>query len=103
MTLHYTNTTRYDYSGRKRKKPKAAGEVYQKYQKPRSGLAAMPTYSHRSSDTFYPSACDKPHVASRAVDNTYKIEASKNYTVAPAYNKGAYQVISKENIEHIGK
>lgn len=103
MALHYTNTTSYDMHGRKRKKPKATGEVYQKYQKPRSGLAAKPTYSHRSSDVFYPSAEDKPHTATTQVDNTYKIEASKNFTVAPAYNKGAYQVISKDNIEHIGK
>ena len=32
-----------------------------------------------------------------------KQEISKNYTIAPAYNKGAYQVISKDNIKHIGK
>ena len=28
---------------------------------------------------------------------------SSNYTIAPAYNKGAYQVISRENIKDIGK
>lgn len=28
---------------------------------------------------------------------------SSNYTIAPAYNKGAYQVISKNNIKDIGK
>lgn len=32
-----------------------------------------------------------------------KLQESKNFTVAPAYNKGAYQVISPSNIEHIGK
>ena len=32
-----------------------------------------------------------------------KREISKGYTVAPAYNKGAYQVIPKEDIEWIGK
>ena len=26
-----------------------------------------------------------------------------NFTIAPAYNKGAYQVISKNNIKDIGK
>jgi len=30
-------------------------------------------------------------------------EESKNFTVAPAYNKGAYQVIPRGDIEHIGK
>lgn len=27
----------------------------------------------------------------------------QNYTVAPAYNKGAYQLITKENVKDIGK
>ena len=36
-------------------------------------------------------------------DTSYKKEVSKSYTLAPAYNKGAYQVISKENIKHIGR
>ena len=26
-----------------------------------------------------------------------------NHTIAPAYNKGAYQVISKEEVKNIGK
>ena len=33
----------------------------------------------------------------------YKKEISKQYTVAPAYNKGAYQVINPDNIVDIGK
>ena len=37
------------------------------------------------------------------VDNSWKIEASKKFTVAPAYNKGAYQVIPPSDVEHIGK
>ena len=36
-------------------------------------------------------------------DNSWKVEASKNFTVAPAYNKGAYQVIPRDDVEHIGK
>jgi len=39
----------------------------------------------------------KPH------DDSYKQEISKNYTVSIAFNKGAYQVISNQDIEHIGK
>ena len=38
----------------------------------------------------------------KPVDN-WKLEESKNFTVAPAYNKGAYQVISKTNIKDIGR
>lgn len=36
-------------------------------------------------------------------DTSFKLEESKKFTVAPAYNKGAYQVIPKSDIEHIGK
>ena len=36
-------------------------------------------------------------------DTSWKVEISKQYTVAPAYNKGAYQVIPKDDIKHIGK
>jgi len=32
-----------------------------------------------------------------------KQEISRGYTVAPAYNKGAYQVIPTTDIKHIGK
>ncbi len=28
---------------------------------------------------------------------------SSQYTIAPAYNKGAYQVIPKKDIKHIGR
>ena len=37
------------------------------------------------------------------IDNSWKLEESKKFTVAPAHNKGAYQVIPKEDIEWIGK
>jgi hypothetical protein len=36
-------------------------------------------------------------------DTSYMVEASKNFTIAPAYNKGAYQVIPKGDIKWIGK
>ena len=36
-------------------------------------------------------------------DQSWKAEESKNFTVAPAYNKGAYQVIGKNNIKDIGR
>ena len=38
-----------------------------------------------------------------AVDNSWKVEISKKYTISPAYNKGAYQVIPRDDVEHIGK
>jgi len=36
-------------------------------------------------------------------DNSWKIEASKNYTIAPAYNKGPYMVVAKQDIKTMGK
>ena len=36
-------------------------------------------------------------------DQSYKQEVSKNFTVAPAYNKGAYQVIPTTDVRHIGR
>ena len=36
-----------------------------------------------------------------APDRSYTEDAT--FTVAPAYNKGAYQVISKDNIKDIGR
>tara|TARA_R100001440_G_scaffold62225_1_gene82286 strand:- start:31 stop:333 length:303 start_codon:yes stop_codon:yes gene_type:complete len=33
----------------------------------------------------------------------YKKDISSKYTVSVPYNKGAYQVISKEDVKHIGK
>ena len=49
----------------------------------------------------YPSMKTSKH--STPVDNSWKIEESKKFTVAPAYNKGAYQVIPASDIKHIGK
>jgi len=39
----------------------------------------------------------------KSKDEAWKLEASKRFTVAPAYNKGAYQVISKQDVKDIGK
>ena len=33
----------------------------------------------------------------------WRLEESRKFTVAPAYNKGAYQVITKSNIKDIGR
>jgi len=36
-------------------------------------------------------------------DNSWRIEASKNFTIAPAYNKGPYMVIAREDIKTAGR
>ena len=32
-------------------------------------------------------------------DNSWKIEASKNFTIVPAYNKGPYMVVNKKDLK----
>jgi len=46
----------------------------------------------------YPSHQGKAHTTS-----VRSYPKSDGYTIAPAYNKGAYQVIPKDDIQHIGK
>ena len=36
-------------------------------------------------------------------DNSWKIEASKNFTIVPAYNKGPYMVVAKEDLKTAGR
>jgi len=36
-------------------------------------------------------------------DNSWKIEASKNFTVVPAYNKGPYMVVNKTDLKTAGR
>ena len=36
-------------------------------------------------------------------DERWKLEISKNYSVMPAYNKGPYMVVAKEDIKTAGK
>ena len=45
----------------------------------------------------------KGKVAGTKPVNNWRLEESKNFTVAPAYNKGAYQVITKSNVKDIGR
>ena len=61
----------------------------------------VPSTPYRRETTEYKSAPLTPYREVGVAE--YKKEESKKYTLAPAYNKGAYQVISKENIRDIGK
>jgi hypothetical protein len=36
-------------------------------------------------------------------DDRWKIEESKKWTIAPAYNKGPYMVVAREDIKTAGK
>tara|TARA_B110000495_G_scaffold188848_1_gene189436 strand:- start:493 stop:930 length:438 start_codon:yes stop_codon:yes gene_type:complete len=55
-------------------------------------------------DKQYPSLESKGAISGK--DSKWDLEKqqiSSNYTIAPAYNKGAYQVVPKNEIKHIGK
>ena len=91
------NNLRYDQFGRKRKS-KATKAVQTATQEWKT-FAPEPTF--RRTTTEYPSAPLSQYTPPR--DSSYKKEVSSKYTVSIAYNKGAYQVIPKEEVKHIGK
>lgn len=88
----------YSYSGRKRKLQRG-----RKTKHVVRSDATVPTYSNYRETPHYPSHDSTKYNTSITSDSLTKKELSKNYTVAPAYNKGAYQVISKDNIKDIGR
>jgi hypothetical protein len=88
-SLNYTTSGRRRNSVSQRNKFKSKG----KYE---------PSKVFRRETPHYPSRTSDVQVATLK-DNSELIEISSKFTIAPAYNKGAYQVISPENIKYIGK
>ena len=104
-TINLGNSLRYDMTGRKRKtksmttKKKSYNRTCKPLKTPQHVLDRMrEAEEHRKK---YPSLTGTKYSPQK--DDTWKLEESKNFTVAPAYNKGAYQVIARENIKDIGK
>ena len=89
---------RYSPSGRKRKT-----NAYKKRARPK--FVAQKTKNFKKPDTTpeIPSLIHSSKTKYKSEDNSWKLEESKKWTVAPAYNKGAYQVIPKEDVKWIGK
>lgn len=85
---------RHTSSGRKRKPLPKAKRYTPKFEP----LEVSNTY--RRETKYYKSADDGVGICV-APDRSYTQNAS--FTVAPAYNKGAYQVISSENVKDIGR
>ena len=99
----YIGSLRYDPSGRKRKSPglKTKRKLKPEFQP----LVLEKTLAEKQMDAFnakYPSYSGGTKYYP-GQDQSWKQEASKNFTVAPAYNKGAYQVIPSTDVKHIGK
>lgn len=91
----FQGSMNYTYSGRKRKTVRSTSKrIVSK------GLYTAPQ-TYRRDVPNYPSKEDVGFAVVK--DSSYKKEISSKYTIAPAYNKGAYQVISRENVEDIGR
>lgn len=87
---------RHTTSGRKRKPLPKAKQYIPEFKELETRA------SYRRETPYYPSAKAKSTYTS-APDNSYRVEESKNFTIAPAYNKGAYQVINNTDIKDIGR
>ena len=91
---------RYAPSGRKRKtnaykkraRPKFVAQKSKNFEKPDT-TPEIPSLLHSS----------KTKCKNDTLSKEERLEISKGYTVAPAYNKGAYQVIPKGDVKWIGK
>ena len=101
----HIGSLRYDATGRKRK-TKALSTAKRPTARPFKPMAYTQSLAEKQMDEHlekYPSKSLSPVTQSNIKDDSWKKEASKNFTVAPAYNKGAYQVIPRDDVELIGR
>ena len=89
---------RYSPSGRKRKT-----NAYKKKARPKFVAQKTENFKQVDNQKEIPSLSNSSKTKYKNEDNSWKIEESKKWTVAPAYNKGAYQVIPKGDVKWIGK
>ena len=114
--MNYSGSLRYDMQGRKRK-------AYKKNNPTKKRTTARSSSKVRTTDCLSANTGSNPVRAAKqqipsmkpslnsggpgtGVDRDWqaeKLRISQGYTIAPAYNKGAYQVIGKNNIKDIGK
>ena len=96
------NSTRYSPCGRRRKplprKTSRKVKVNHSTPKPDARVEEIRAFNEK-----YPSWQGDKIAPCTVEDDSYKQEISSKYTIAPAYNKGAYQVISKDSVKDIGK
>ena len=92
----------YTYSGRRKKNTYKVKKVQKTF------VPLNPKKHHQFSPVWWEQK-KKQHKSREFLPWTdpncqlYKKDISSKYTVSVPYNKGAYQVISKEDIKHIGK
>ena len=92
----------YTYSGRRKKNTYKVKKVQKTF------VPLNPKKHHQFSPVWWEQK-KKQHKSREFLPWTdpscqlYKKDISSKYTVSVPYNKGAYQVISKEDVKHIGK
>jgi hypothetical protein len=98
----FNGSMKFDMHGRRRKTNvwKTRSPARQAVFKPLEASPNVPRDDHREK---YPSKSDMSTRYSSGLDTSFRVEESKKFTVAPAYNKGAYQVISQLDVKHIGR
>lgn len=84
-------------SGRKKKQQRGRRNIYKPVFRE---LAVSETYRRETPE--YKSV-ETSSASTHKVEEDFRKVISSKYTIAPAYNKGAYQVISKENVKDIGR
>ena len=113
--INAVNSLRYDMYGRKRKtkslsKPKMSHSfnTSRNYETP--SRAPEPSYMKdlrelkiKLSEPLESDFDKAKRIAQEKKFQEEKLKISSNYTIAPAYNKGAYQVIPRSDLKHIGK
>ena len=113
MPAYYTTTrTRKRKKGKKSKSLLEAERKHEKFLKRimgtsggANGTISVNEYqgeSHRPAEGSIPSLPPTSNKIPVGVTPKKKIH-NHNFTIAPAYNKGAYQVISKDSVKDIGK
>jgi hypothetical protein len=106
--LNYVGSLRYDQHGRKRK-TKALKKARSSSQVRTHGFHPCNLGSNpgRATNKNFKSMPIGSYDAKKALEEMkmkiVRQQESKNYTVAPAYNKGAYQVIPKDCVKDIGR
>ena len=107
--MNMGGSIRYDMSGRKRKNYKKNNPTVKRVRTEHKPMKSQPNTileQHKEHMKKYPSMPMGSAAGKGQVNISWdkeKKEISQGYTVAPAYNKGAYQVIGKSNIKDIGK
>jgi len=93
---HTFGSLRHTTSGRRRKPLPKKRNTYT------PNFAPLKESDYYRRDIIEYSSAKESGSATEVVDRSGWADSCR-YTIAPAYNKGAYQVISRENVKDIGR